>query len=311
MNIREVELETGLSRANVRHYEKKGILSPERHDNGYRDYTKEHVETLKRVKLLRQLDISLEDIVQLENDQITLGSVLDERIISAEKEQQKALKQQQICRKMKDEGATYRNLRVDSYLREMDREEGSFDRLYQVMQADQDPPVASSARRVIARYLDGLIYLCLFMWIFRWLWPEGFFAEGTDVGSLGIFLSIILHPILMLIVEPFLLWIFGTTVSKFVLGLKIRNEYGRKLTLKHAFKRTGSVLFYWLIGGMWERNLYRWYDDMNNNAYMEWESTDEVLAVEFNTWHLLGGIAIAVFTMVTLIATCIMTWRAM
>lgn len=189
MNIREVELETGLSRANIRHYEARGILSPERHDNGYRDYTQAHIETLKRVKLLRQLDISLEDIVQLEMDQITLGSVLDERISSAEKEQQKALKQQQICRKMKDEGATYRNLRVDSYLREMDYEADSFDRLYQVMQADQDPPVACAARRVFARYLDCLIYLCLFMWIFRWVWPEVFFVGEEDVGTLGIAVS--------------------------------------------------------------------------------------------------------------------------
>lgn len=113
----------------------------------------------------------------------------------------------------------------------------------------------------------------------------------------------------MLIVEPFLLWIFGTTLSKFVLGLKIRNEYGRKLTLKHAFKRTVSVLFYWFIVGMWERNLYQWYDDMNNNAYMSWESTDEVMAAEFNGWHFLGGAVVTAATLITLIMTCISAWK--
>jgi len=309
MNIREVELETGLSRANIRHYEAKGILSPERHDNGYRDYTQEHIETLKRVKLLRQLDISLDDIVRLEHDQLTLGSVLDARILSAEKEQQKAQRQRQICQKMKDEGSTYRNLRVDSYLREMERDEDSFNRLYQVVQADQEPPIASAARRVYARYLDSLLYMGLLMGILRWAWPTLFFANENHVGTLGIFLSIIFHPILMFIVEPFLLWIFGTTISKYAIGLRIRNEDGRKLTLKHAFTRTGKVLFYWLIGGMWKRNLYGWYDDINNNAYMEWETTDEVLADEFGDRHFIGGAVLTVFVLAILVVMWMISFK--
>ncbi len=309
MNIREVELETGLSRANIRHYEAKGLLSPERHDNGYRDYTQEHIETLKRVKLLRQLDISLDDIVRLEHDQLTLGSVLDARIISAEKEQQKAQRQQQICRKMKEEGSTYRNLRVDSYLREMDRDEDSFNRLYQVVQADQEPPIASAARRVYARYLDSLLYMGVLMGILRWAWPALFFANENHVETLGIFLSIIVHPILMFIVEPFLLWIFGTTISKYAIGLRIRNEDGRKLTLKHAFTRTGKVLFYWLIGGMWKRNLYGWYDDINNNAYMEWETTDEVLADEFGDRHFIGGAVLTVFVLAVLVVMWMVSFK--
>jgi len=311
MNIREVELETGLSRANIRYYEAKGILSPERHDNGYRDYTQAHIETLKRVKLLRQLDISLDDIVELEKDQVTLGSVLDERIISAEKEKQKAQKQQQICRKIKDEGATYRNLRVDVYLREMDYEADSFDRLYRVMQADQAPPVVCAMRRVLARYLDALIYLCLFIWIVQWVFPKLVLAEGNNVSSIWIGFAIILHPVVMLIVEPFLLWIFGTTVSKAVLGLKVLSDDGRKLSLKHAFRRTAKVLFYWFIGGVWERNLYQWYDDMNNNAYMEWESMDEVLAEEFNGRHFFGGTFLVLMTGVALVWTWISIWNAM
>ena len=38
MTIKELETRTGMERANIRFYEKEGLLSPKRLDNGYRDY---------------------------------------------------------------------------------------------------------------------------------------------------------------------------------------------------------------------------------------------------------------------------------
>ena len=37
MTIREVEQQLGMTRANIRFYEKEGLLSPRRESNGYRD----------------------------------------------------------------------------------------------------------------------------------------------------------------------------------------------------------------------------------------------------------------------------------
>ena len=42
MNIAEAERRTGLSRANIRFYEKEGLLTPTRGENGYRDYTEDN-----------------------------------------------------------------------------------------------------------------------------------------------------------------------------------------------------------------------------------------------------------------------------
>ena len=39
MTIKEIEERTGMDRANIRFYEKEGLLAPERLANGYRDYT--------------------------------------------------------------------------------------------------------------------------------------------------------------------------------------------------------------------------------------------------------------------------------
>ena len=62
MTIREIEARTGLPRANVRYYESEGLIRPTRGENGYRNYSEEDCQTLLKIKLLRQLDCSLEDI---------------------------------------------------------------------------------------------------------------------------------------------------------------------------------------------------------------------------------------------------------
>ena len=62
MNIREIEQQLGIPRANVRYYEKEGLLHPQRSANNYRVYTEEDVETLKKIRLLRQLDMPVETI---------------------------------------------------------------------------------------------------------------------------------------------------------------------------------------------------------------------------------------------------------
>jgi putative AdoMet-dependent methyltransferase len=51
----------------IRFYEKKGLLTPERGENRYREYSKEDVEQLQFILLYRQLGFSIEAIKQLCN----------------------------------------------------------------------------------------------------------------------------------------------------------------------------------------------------------------------------------------------------
>ena len=63
MNIKDVEKATGISKQNIRFYEKSGLLQPRRNEeNGYRDYTSQEVRILKLVKMLRMLDMPIEQI---------------------------------------------------------------------------------------------------------------------------------------------------------------------------------------------------------------------------------------------------------
>ena len=79
MTIKEVEDRTGLARANIRYYEDQGFFSAARGENGYRNYSDENVDILLRVKLLRQLGFSLEEIHALQKGEQSLDRALAER----------------------------------------------------------------------------------------------------------------------------------------------------------------------------------------------------------------------------------------
>ena len=50
-NIKEAEEQTGISRANIRYYEKMGLLQPKRNEkNGYREYRPEDIKRILRLR---------------------------------------------------------------------------------------------------------------------------------------------------------------------------------------------------------------------------------------------------------------------
>ena len=60
MKINEVEAAVGVTKKNIRFYEEEGLISPRREPgNGYRSYSEADVERLRRIKLLRKLDVPL------------------------------------------------------------------------------------------------------------------------------------------------------------------------------------------------------------------------------------------------------------
>ena len=74
MKINEVEAAVGVTKKNIRFYEEEGLLSPRREPgNGYRIYSQADVERLRRIKLLRKLDVPLADIRAMLEGQCTLA----------------------------------------------------------------------------------------------------------------------------------------------------------------------------------------------------------------------------------------------
>lgn len=76
MTIKELEARTGIVRANIRYYEREGLLSPRRLDNGYRDYSEEDVRTLEKIKLLRSLQVDLGTIRLVQQGKLALEQAM-------------------------------------------------------------------------------------------------------------------------------------------------------------------------------------------------------------------------------------------
>ena len=66
MRIQELEQRTSLDRATIRYYEREGLINPKRNENGYREYVPEDVQQLLKIKLLRKLEMPIEQIRQLQ-----------------------------------------------------------------------------------------------------------------------------------------------------------------------------------------------------------------------------------------------------
>jgi len=70
MRIGQLAKIAGVDMQTIRYYEKKGLLSsPERQENGYRIYTKEHHEQLAFIRRCRILGLSLAEIRELLSNQ--------------------------------------------------------------------------------------------------------------------------------------------------------------------------------------------------------------------------------------------------
>lgn len=66
MKIKDVENRTGLTAKSIRFYETKGLIRVGRQpENDYRDYTEENVQQLMKIKLLRYLEFTVEEIREL------------------------------------------------------------------------------------------------------------------------------------------------------------------------------------------------------------------------------------------------------
>ena len=71
MNINELEHLTGITKQNIRFYEKKELIQPMRNlANNYREYSADDLARLKTIKLLRKLDLPLEDIGKILSEEM-------------------------------------------------------------------------------------------------------------------------------------------------------------------------------------------------------------------------------------------------
>lgn len=79
MRVKEVQEKTKMSKQTILFYEKEGLLKPSRDENGYRNYNEKDLETLKLIKMLREMDISLDEIKMVLSGKMSFGDCLSEK----------------------------------------------------------------------------------------------------------------------------------------------------------------------------------------------------------------------------------------
>lgn len=235
MNIAEAERRTGLSRANIRFYEKEELLKPTRGENGYRDYTEDDVQTLRKIMLLRRLRLSVPDIRAIESGEKALPEAAERQLGVLQSDIRESEQAYAMCQAICSDHADWNGLDVDRYqsitlpLAQDDPRE-----------KDRIPPAGCPWRRFLARNIDAALYGLLWNMAAQWLLR----INPDKVSVSGVVWSVACGYVgwlLMFVFEPLLLHYWGTTLGKWVFGLSVRDEDGNKLSIRTAYARLWGV----------------------------------------------------------------------
>ncbi|MCM1157386.1 MAG: MerR family transcriptional regulator [Bacteroidales bacterium] len=165
MRIKEVEELVGITRKNIRFYEAEGLLHPERNsENGYRDYTEENVEMLKKIKLLRKLSVPIEEIRRLQIGSLTLADSMERHIVTLKRQEENVIKLQQICRWIKEDGIRMPDDFADAYLEKMKDMESEGIRFMNVKSRDKKKKLYAPVVAGVAVIVFFLLLLGVFIW---------------------------------------------------------------------------------------------------------------------------------------------------
>lgn len=219
MTIRDMEEHTGINRANIRYYESEGLLHPEREANGYRNYSEADAAILLKIKLLRAMDVPLAAVKEVAGGTKTLEQALSELDAQITAQQSKQERVRQIIGRMHEDFDT---LEPEGYLAMLESGEA--------WSEDAPPRLNLPWRRYWARCLDFSLYNTLVSLL---LWDFQNSMIYIPIGTL----------FALLLIEPALLSLFGTTPGKAIFGIRVTDLEGGKLSYGTALERTWTVLW--------------------------------------------------------------------
>lgn len=315
MTIKEIEELSGMTRANIRFYEAEGLLTPARNSNGYRNYTEKDLEQLMRIRLLRSLHLSLEDIRQANSGEKELSDVLLNHLRDLKAEQSSLSRCQAVCEQMCLDHVSFDTFDAHGYL---DLLQVPPQDLPEELAEDTVPKVTAPWHRFFARDIDFILYSLIWSAFLTFVLDININAEQPMSHRLfmpTLILSavgaILVQNAAVLFFEPLLLKYTGTTPGKFLFGIRVTTFNGERLTYRAGLRRTWDVLrrghgffipIYWLV------RLYKSYRACKNEETLSWE---EDSALHLKTERLpLGILAWLSATLLSLVLEYVMCQNA-
>ena len=303
MTIKEIEERSGMTRANIRFYEQEGLLSPKRLENRYRDYSETDLEVLKRIRLLRTLHISLEEIKSLHMGQKELADTLSQQLVKLQQERNGIEQSQNICKIMQNDGVHYQTLNAQHYLDAMKDATP-----LSVIGTDILPEVRIPWRRFFARSLDSSIYMVVWNVILSLV----FHVNISMRSPAGNMLDGVVAVLLMLIIEPVLISVFGTTIGKRILGLRVTSEEGGRLRYADSRARTwevfvrgmGFILPVYHLFRLWKS-----YRACSEGETLSWEYNSVIVLRDKKSWRIFACIGTYAALFFVILATLLIAGR--
>ena len=132
MTIKEVEKKLNITRANIRFYEKEGLLEPKRNENEYRNYSEDDFKRLEKILLFRKCNISIENIRLIFSGVKNIDEVFKEQITVIENEVKQLEGAKIICKKLSQEKSSVDTIDTDKYINIMNSEEQKGNKFYDI-----------------------------------------------------------------------------------------------------------------------------------------------------------------------------------
>lgn len=189
MKIKQVEELVGITSKNIRFYENQGLLTPERAENGYREYHEQNIEALKKIKLLRKLGISVEEIRAVLNHSRSLEDCLEKHLAVLEKERENLLNMQRLSDAILQQRDSIDTLNTNEWLDEMEKLEKEGVDFVNVSKID------IRMKKKMGAVIGGAVMIVLMLaMIGFFLWVNS--QETLPVGILIVFVGI---PVIVII----------------------------------------------------------------------------------------------------------------
>lgn len=274
MTIKEIEARSGLTRANIRFYEAQGLITPRRAENGYRDYSEDDLTQLLRIRLLRGLDLSLEEIRDIQSGRRTLEDSLSLQLCRLDAREAQLDSAREVCLRLRRDGARYDTLDGALYLPLLESD----------LQADRLPRVQAPVRRFFARLLDLVLYLSLWACFLTLALNVNLNARENGYQIADWFVVLLL----MLVLEPLWLRLWGTTPGKAILGLSVTDPDGGRLAYADGLERTLYALAYGLGMNLPLLRLWRLWkscDACASGRELPWEENSLLVLRDTRPWR--------------------------
>ena len=165
MKINQVADLVDITKKNIRFYEDQGLVDPERDPaNGYREYTLKDAEELRKIKLLRQLGVSIDNIRKLQKGEMDLDRCMQNRLKELDTEGETLEHMKSICRLISDENEDISGLDATLYLNKMkDIEKGGV-RFMNVKMSDVKKRKTGAIIAAAAVVLFAIAMIAIMIW---------------------------------------------------------------------------------------------------------------------------------------------------